>query len=522
MSQTNLFINPSADNGIDLANKLNAWREAIHSSHKGLDRPQYAEPGMFWVCEKSESLWQWYLYDGNQDILVCNFNPIDSTIAVSGANSISIEEVPPANPKPGDLWYESDSGKLYISYINPEDSVQSWVSTGGNGGGGGDSSSTSYSVPVGTIAMWSGPEDEVHPNWAICNGENGTPDLRDRFIVGSGLFYQNGQTGGRSSVQLTVDEMPYHTHTASTKASRMTGTTSAGGGHSHTVNDPGHAHYMGRIIGRDGGLQFNGGAGVGDFRPNTDPAGTGISIAGAPDHTHTFSVDITGGGVNISGTGGGQAFDITPKFYALCYVMKIVPDGAEIGDQQLGTMAIQNKNEVEITGGSISGITPLAVADGGLGAASHPANSLIVGMGSSSPEYIAPGADRSLLISEGGVWKTGSIDSVMSSKSGAGDLGNGSVFEVVTGSSGVVMITVQFYAHANTGNFGDSTGSIAIDGATVLSQGAGTIEYSSRNSGCGGVLLYKHTAAPNTSVAVTFNWGGPGYLANARFSYIGL
>jgi hypothetical protein len=410
MSQTNLFINPSADNGIDLANKLNAWREAIHSSHKGLDRPQYAEAGMFWVCEKSESLWQWYLYDGNQDILVCNFNPIDSSIAVNGANSISIEEVPPANPKPGDLWYESDSGKLYISYVNPEDAVQSWVSTGGNGGGGGDSNTKSYSVPVGTIAMWSGAEDDVHPNWAICNGENGTPDLRDRFIVGAGAFYTNGETGGRSSVTLTTDEMPYHTHTASSKAGRMAGTTSAGGGHAHTVNDPGHIHGTTAYPGNGAltGWSTPGGAAQPTYNPSaqTGSAGTGISVAGAPDHTHEFTVDITGGQVNISGTGGGQAFDITPKFYALCYVMKIVPDGAEIGEQQLGTMAIQNKDAIEITGGTISGIAPLAVASGGLGVGSHPANALLTGMGDGPPAYITPGAAGQILRSNGTAWES--------------------------------------------------------------------------------------------------------------------
>jgi microcystin-dependent protein len=407
MSQTNLFINPSADNGIDLANKLNAWREAIHTSHKGLDRPQYAEAGMFWVCEKSESLWQWYLYDGNQDILVCNFNPIDSTISVNGANSISIEEVPPSNPNPGDLWYESDSGKLYISYVNPEDAVQSWVSTGGNGGGGGDINSKSYSVPVGTIAMWAGAEQDIHPNWAICDGENGTPDLRDRFIVGAGSFYTNGETGGRSSVQLTVDEMPYHTHSAVGKASRMTGTTSAGGGHAHTVNDPGHIH-SGVVQNYNNNINWNGtgGAVANTGGGLTQSAITGITIAGAPDHTHTFSVDITGGQVNISGTGGGQAFDITPKFYALCYVMKIVPDGAEIGEAQLGTMSIQNKDAVQITGGSISGITPLPVASGGLGVGSHPANALLTGMGDGPPAYIAPGPAGQILRSNGTAWES--------------------------------------------------------------------------------------------------------------------
>ena len=39
-------------------------------------------------------------------------------------------------------------------------------------------------VPVGTIAMWSGALDTLPEGWALCDGENGTPDLRERFVLG--------------------------------------------------------------------------------------------------------------------------------------------------------------------------------------------------------------------------------------------------------------------------------------------------------------------------------------------------
>ena len=47
--------------------------------------------------------------------------------------------------------------------------------------------------------------------WAICNGQNGTPDLRNRFIVGTGA-YNLGNTGGANSVTLTATQMPNHAH----------------------------------------------------------------------------------------------------------------------------------------------------------------------------------------------------------------------------------------------------------------------------------------------------------------------
>jgi len=67
-------------------------------------------------------------------------------------------------------------------------------------------------VPVGGIIMWSGSVATIPTGWALCNGQNGTPDLRDRFIVGAGTTYNPGNIGGLSAVQLTIDEMPKHNH----------------------------------------------------------------------------------------------------------------------------------------------------------------------------------------------------------------------------------------------------------------------------------------------------------------------
>lgn len=68
------------------------------------------------------------------------------------------------------------------------------------------------SVPVGGIIMWNKQllPDDTH--WAICDGKNGTPDLRDRFIVGAGNEYSLGNSGGKKEVKLSVDEMPRHSH----------------------------------------------------------------------------------------------------------------------------------------------------------------------------------------------------------------------------------------------------------------------------------------------------------------------
>jgi hypothetical protein len=70
----------------------------------------------------------------------------------------------------------------------------------------------------------------------------------------------------------------------------------------------------------------------------------------------------------------------------------------------LGDMSQQNKNAVDITGGTITGITDLAVADGGTGRSSLAANAVVLGNGTSGVNTVAPGANGNLLTSNGTTW----------------------------------------------------------------------------------------------------------------------
>lgn len=65
---------------------------------------------------------------------------------------------------------------------------------------------------AGIIALWSGSASNIPEGWFLCDGNNNTPDLRDRFIVGAGSAYAAGATGGEATHVLSVDEMPGHTH----------------------------------------------------------------------------------------------------------------------------------------------------------------------------------------------------------------------------------------------------------------------------------------------------------------------
>lgn len=78
--------------------------------------------------------------------------------------------------------------------------------------------------PTGVIAWWSGSSASIPSGWLLCNGLNGTPDLRNKFVVGAGSHYAKADNGGASTVtttaavtigdhSLTAGEIPKHTHT---------------------------------------------------------------------------------------------------------------------------------------------------------------------------------------------------------------------------------------------------------------------------------------------------------------------
>lgn len=202
-------------------------------------------------------------------------------------------------------------------------------------------------IPSGVILLWSGSVATIPGGWALCNGSNGTPDLRDRFVVGAGSTYAVGATGGANTVTLDATMIPSHTHTVTT-----TGSTSSENAHSHTfsgttsgqsqththtasVSDPGHTHTESAVGNFDGSQTLaNGSIPIGGNRQtSSSQTGIGVTIGNASvDHTHTYSGTTSTQAAHThtltlsstaANTGGGLAHENRPPYYALAYIMRL-------------------------------------------------------------------------------------------------------------------------------------------------------------------------------------------------------
>jgi len=137
----------------------------------------------------------------------------------------------------------------------------------------------SATFTAGMIMLWSGSLGSIPSGWVLCDGNNSSPDLRDRFIVGAGNSYAVASTGGTADAIVVS-----HTHTA-------------------TVTDPGHSH-LGSVYN-----YYNGSTGSGGFV-------SGINQSTATT-TSTTGISVTNASTGTSGTN-----QNLPPYYALAYIMK--------------------------------------------------------------------------------------------------------------------------------------------------------------------------------------------------------
>ena len=196
--------------------------------------------------------------------------------------------------------------------------------------------------PVGGIIMWSGSIASIPIKWALCDGANGTPDLRNRFIVGAGAAPMNS-TGGASSsttsisgdhihssssgdTTLTLSQLPSHRHNFNDvwliaddvySNANLDGTTGrpardANGNPADYFAMVGSSYGQYPLIraysdtNLDGGTNDNG---IYTIANRTEYVGGNLP------HNHTVTVNSAGNHTHTVST--------MPPYYALAYIMKI-------------------------------------------------------------------------------------------------------------------------------------------------------------------------------------------------------
>lgn len=206
----------------------------------------------------------------------------------------------------------------------------------------------SNKLNIGSIILYSGPVNSVGTgiwaNWHLCDGGGGTPDLRDRFVVGAGNLASKvvnskarattnespmagSHTHPISAEALTIAQLPSHAHGSGTLAGILTGSSGLGGTHAHILTCCSVVDATKTV-----------------FRPLLQRAGNAVNASTdtEPNHSHSagYVVDVNTGSSANAGSGGTHTHTTTSRgehqhsitsaelrdaipYMAICYIMKI-------------------------------------------------------------------------------------------------------------------------------------------------------------------------------------------------------
>ena len=217
-----------------------------------------------------------YTYQAGSSTALATYTDINGTTA--NTNPIVLDS---SGRTPSEIWLTYGYNYKFVvknasgSTLGTYDNLYGIIGVAGT--------STGTTIPTGMISLWYGSIGSVPSGWYLCDGTNGTPDLRDRFVVGAGSTYSVASIGGSADAIIVS-----HTHTA-------------------TVTDPGHFHTT--PVHPSGGSATAG---------NNNYDGTNTTVLATENtSTSTTRISVSNASVGVSGTNANL-----PPYYALAYVMK--------------------------------------------------------------------------------------------------------------------------------------------------------------------------------------------------------
>jgi hypothetical protein len=214
-----------------------------------------------------------YTYQAGSTTPLATYTDINGTIANS--NPIVLDS---SGRPPSEIWLTYGFNYKFVVQTSAFVTLGTYDNIYGIIGVAGTSTGTT--IPTGMISLWYGSIGSVPVGWYLCDGTNGTPDLRDKFVVGAGSTYSVAATGGAADAIVVS-----HNHTA-------------------TVTDPGHTHTA------RSEAQVGSNSSIAQMGTNTVTTGTFINSA-------VTGISVTNASAGVSGTNANL-----PPYYALAYVMK--------------------------------------------------------------------------------------------------------------------------------------------------------------------------------------------------------
>lgn len=174
------------------------------------------------------------------------------------------------------------------------------------------------SAPILGIIPFHGDVVDVPDNWWPCDGTHGTPDLRDRFVLGSGPLNAVDSFGGVTthSHSATIDAGGAHTHTGTTGGTALT-----------ESQLPPHKHGNG-VVDKNDNLFNHGGLAASPTKPDSidgnSSSGTRegytTTVGSGATHNHTVTIDNGGSHTHTATT---SAATNMPPYYTKLYIMRI-------------------------------------------------------------------------------------------------------------------------------------------------------------------------------------------------------
>lgn len=214
-----------------------------------------------------------------------------------------------------------------------------------------------YVNPVGAITCYAGVN--VPEGWLFCDGSEVSkvtysslfsvignnygiptnpsnfvlPNLTQKFPLGKSGSNNLGDFSGNSTIILTTNQLPSHSHTGTTNSDGLhshTGTTSSNGLHTHSINDPGHTHTQTTInddFNNSGSNPpgFSADSAGSRTWSNINTGFTGITLNSDGSHTHTLDISSSGSHTHTfttNSTGSGSSINIMNPYLVLNYIIK--------------------------------------------------------------------------------------------------------------------------------------------------------------------------------------------------------